>query len=84
MNELMTPVLNGSEPNPLSAITTQSLADLGYTVDSSQADSFSEAFAGPARLLYAGAPPPDLSNDAYLGRLLIVNNSGRVVRVLRP
>ena len=34
MNELMTPVLNGSEPNPLSAITTQSLADLGYTVDS--------------------------------------------------
>jgi hypothetical protein len=84
MNELMTPVLNGSEPNPLSAITTQSLADLGYTVDSSQADSFSEAFAGPARLLYAGAPPLDLSNDAYLGRLLIVNNSGRVVRVLRP
>ena len=84
MNELMTPALNGSQPNPLSAITTQSLADLGYTVDSSQADAFSEAFAGPARLLYAGAPPLDLSNDAYLGRLLVVNSSGRVVRVLRP
>jgi len=84
MNELMTPVLNGSQPNPLSAITTQSLADLGYTVDSSQADAFSEAFAGPARLLYAGAPPLDLSHDAYLGRLLVVNASGRVVRVVRP
>ena len=83
MNELMTPSLNGSQPNPLSRITTESLADLGYTVDSSQADAYSEAFTAPARLLYAGAPPVDLGNDAYLGPLVVVNEVGRVMRVVR-
>ena len=83
MNELMTPVLNGSQPNPLSALTTESLADLGYTVDSSQADTYSQAFTGPARLFYAGASEVDLRDDVYLGPLMVVNELGRVVRVVR-
>ncbi len=37
-SELMTPT--GSAPAPLSAITIQSMADLGYTVDVTQADTY--------------------------------------------
>ena len=40
-HELMTPVLTVGQPQPLSAITIQSLADLGYGVDASHAESFS-------------------------------------------
>ena len=37
-SELMTP--GSSDPGPLSAITIQSMADLGYTVDVTQADAY--------------------------------------------
>jgi len=37
-NELMTGFIDNPGPNPLSAITIESMADLGYTVDVSQAD----------------------------------------------
>ena len=37
-SELMTPGF--SDPGPLSAITIQSMADLGYTVDVTQADAY--------------------------------------------
>ena len=37
-SELMTP--GGSDPAPLSAITIQAMADLGYTVDVTQADAY--------------------------------------------
>jgi len=36
-NELMTGFINNPGPNPLSAVTIESMADLGYTVDVSQA-----------------------------------------------
>ena len=39
-NELMSPYLSSGQTEPLSAITVQSLADMGYVVDASQADSF--------------------------------------------
>ena len=39
-NELMSPYLSSGQTEPLSAITVQSLADMGYVVDVSQADSF--------------------------------------------
>ncbi len=38
--ELMTPFL-GASPNPMSSITIESLGDMGYTVDSQQAEDFS-------------------------------------------
>ena len=38
-NELMTPALGGGS-NPLSAVTIQALADMGYHVDVSQAESY--------------------------------------------
>ena len=40
-HELMTPILNVGQEQPLSAVTIQSLADLGYGVDLSHAESFS-------------------------------------------
>ena len=39
-HELMTPILGVGQTQPLSAITIQSLADLGYGVDVSRAESF--------------------------------------------
>ena len=39
-NELMSPYFGSGQTEPLSAITVQSLADMGYVVDASQADSF--------------------------------------------
>ena len=54
--ELMTPALSPGVSNPLSAITTESLADLGYSVDSSGADAFTVSFSAPARPIALGAP----------------------------
>ena len=39
-SELMTPRIGSATSYPLSAITIQSLADLGYTVDATQADAY--------------------------------------------
>lgn len=39
-NELMTGFIDSPGPNPLSAITIEAMADLGYTVDPSQADQW--------------------------------------------
>ena len=54
--ELMTPELTPGVTNPLSAITTESLADLGYSVDSSEADAFTLTFSAPASLTVLGGP----------------------------
>ncbi len=48
-NELMTPGFNSGSKNPLSAITIESLADLGYTVDVTQAEPFSAFYTAPSR-----------------------------------
>ena len=80
--ELMTPELTAGVPNPLSAITTESLADLGYSVDSSGADSFTPTFSIPARLIAAGRRVINLENDTYRGPLQVVDRSGNVIRTI--
>lgn len=60
-HELMTPLLTPGQEQPLSAITIQSMADLGYGVDVSHAESFSlprsgASFALRAATLAATAP----------------------------
>lgn len=60
-DELMTPFLDVGQEQPLSAITIQSLADLGYGVDLSHAESFSlprpaTSFALRAQALTATVP----------------------------
>ncbi len=81
-NELMTPELTAGVINPLSAITTASLADLGYTVDSAGADSFSPTLSAPARLRVHGRRIIDLENDTYRGPLQVVDPSGKVIKTI--
>ena len=86
----MTPVLQSGIANPLSAITTESLADLGYSVDSSGADAFTGTFSAPARLTAPGRSKNrsrsgsrrtiSLQNDTYRGPVEVVDRSGRVTR----
>ena len=53
-SELMTP---GSREDPLSAITIQSLADLGYSVDVTQAEPYTLPSAAKASAKIAAQPP---------------------------
>ena len=87
--ELMTPFLNSQSVNPLSAITIQSLADLGYAMDETQA----EPYTLPSIITQAPAPDAvspadgsrliDLGGDLYSGPVWVMEQGGRVVRVLR-
>ena len=82
--ELMGPYLYGDSSSPLSAVTIQSLADLGYSVDASQADSWS--LASSAFDLAAALRRGDvvsLEHDVVRGPALVVDEAGRVVRVIR-
>ena len=78
-NELMTPSLN-SGSNPLSAITIQSLADVGYRVDVGRADPYSLVFTAPA---LARGPVIDLRGDIRQSPIMEVDQRGRIVRVIR-
>ena len=80
--ELMTPRLFSGVPNPLSAISTESLVDLGYSVDSSGADSFTQTFSAPARLKAPGGRVIKLENDTYRGPLQVVDGFGNVVKTI--
>ena len=81
-NELMTPELQSGVANPLSAITTETLADLGYIVDSSGADSFSPVFSAPARQTAPRGRILRLGNDTYWGPVNVVDRSGTVSRTI--
>ena len=84
-SELMTPVLGVGEANPLSAITIQSLVDLGYTVDVSLADAFTLAAedSGTVRGEGADGRAISLGGDVLTGPLLAFDTDGRMVRKLR-
>jgi hypothetical protein len=75
--EIMTPFYNGGRNNPLSAITIQSLGDLGYKVDVSRAEPFSKSYRAPA----PGQDPDvliDLSDDARRGPIKVRELKGRI------
>ncbi len=86
--ELMTPFIDGGQLNPMSAITIQSLADLGYPVDLELADPYTLPGTGPqavAPTIEAGHGTGiiDLSDDLRQGPITVMDPGGRVVRVLR-
>ena len=74
-NELMTGFIDNPGPNPLSAITIESMADLGYSVDVSQAEPWptpgsgmSPAVTGrpaPASVVLASAPHTVLRSPRF-------------------
>ena len=77
--ELMTPFL-GSGASPLSAITIQSLADMGYTVDVSEAEAYqlpdsAAAARDRGRKIFLG-------NDIIRTPIVVVGENGRVTRVI--
>ncbi len=82
--ELMTPWISTFSPNkPMSAITIGALADLGYTVDASMA----EAYSLPSGIAAGDKPAEgliDLSNDVISRPIRVLDERGRVVRVINP
>ena len=81
--ELMTPILDVAMSNPLSAITIQSLADVGYGVDVSQADAFSTPSMAPTLSPAVRSRLVDLSGDIRIGAIAVVDRRGRIIEVRR-
>ena len=79
--ELMTPYQRLGVAEPLSAITIQSLADLGYEVDATLADPYRLPDAALARAL-EGAPRIPYGDDIWRGPLIFVDPNGRITRVI--
>ena len=77
--EIMTGFLSDGF-NPLSAVSIQSLADLGYTVDVAQADPFTLA---PAIRIAGQRRGRQLINDIISDPIRRIDASGRVVGVIR-
>ncbi len=86
-DELMAPSIFVDHPSPLSAITIQALADLGYTVDASLADAYTVSVSTDPLL---GEVVEDLGPVIYLGNdvprtpITVVDENDRVVRVILP
>lgn len=79
--EVMTPSLRSGVTNPLSAITIQALADMGYSVDTSLADSFTLTSADAADLV-GPAHTVDLHDDFERGPVMVIDGDGNVVGVI--
>ena len=79
--ELMSPVYNRGARSPLSRITLQVFADLGYSVDLGEAEEYSLPTAGrvvtfdPKRMIEYG-------DDTAKGPITVYDRSGRPVRVI--
>ena len=82
-SELMTPSLSSGQ-TPFSAITIQAMADLGYTVDASQADSYQLPSGEPPGPAGARGVSVDLGNDVVQTRVIVLAADGGVVRVIPP
>ena len=79
--ELMRPYQSLGVAEPLSAITIQSLADLGYEVDATQAEPYRLPSPDLARALEA-APKIPYGDDIWRGPLIFVDPNGRITRVI--
>ena len=79
--EAMTPRQHLGVADPLSAITIQSLADLGYEVDATLAEPYRLPSADMARAIEA-APSIPYGDDIWRGPLVVVDPTGRTVRII--
>ena len=79
--EIMTPSLRSGATNPLSAITVQALADMGYSVNASLTDSFTLA-SGDAADIAGPAPTIYLHGDFVGGPVVMIDEDGNVLRVI--
>ena len=79
--EAMTPFQHLGVADPLSAITIQSLADLGYEVDATLAEPYRLPSADMARAIEAATSIP-YGDDIWRGPLVVVDPTGRIVRII--
>ena len=82
-SELMTSGLREGSADLLSAITIQSLADIGYTVNVEEADAYTLPIASSAARAMAAGPVIDLTEEVVTSPAVFYDRQGRVVRVLR-
>ncbi len=80
VTELMTPYASIGVADPLSAITIQSLADLGYTADVGLADPYTLPGAAAALV---GTERVSLADDVLRVPVIVVNEDGQVVGIAR-
>jgi hypothetical protein len=83
-DELMTGFLDGGRPNPLSAITVASLADLGYVVNTGAADPYTVTNPDGAPPRHGGRGRVELVDDILRLPIYLVNAEGEVVGVITP
>lgn len=81
--ELMTSGLREGVAHPLSAITIQSLADIGYTVDVEEADSYTMPGARPPASAMQAGPAIYIHEEVVTIPAVFYDRHGRVVRVIR-
>ncbi len=82
-SELMTPYLS-SGVEPLSRITIESMADLGYEVNLSAAEPYRVSAAGPTAIAAAVGPVIDLSNDIARIPIRVFDQKGRLIEIVPP
>ena len=84
--ELMTPFLDGGVANPLSTITVQSLADLGYVVTNVGTDDYTVANpnGAPGSEPGGGEKIPLIDDILWMPLRVVDDRTGQVVRVLPP
>ena len=82
--ELMSSGLREGVSDQLSAVTIQSLADIGYTVDVEEADAFVLPGANAAARAAENRTAIDLTGDVVIGPAVFYDRHGRVTRVVRP
>ena len=82
VNELMTGFLNNGS-NPLSAITTGSMGDLGYVVNFAASDPYTVVNA-LAALRVSGGAAIELRDDIVRLPIFVIDAAGRVVGTIPP
>ena len=82
-NELMTPFL-ASGVEPFSIVTIEAMADLGFSVDPTVADSYRITGTGAAGMAVDPESVIDLSNDIADHPITFIDQKGRVVRTVYP
>ena len=88
-DEIMTPYIDlESDEDPISAVTLQALADMGYEVDESLADDYElpdPSLPPPAEAFREGEGTVfDLGDDVVWGPVTVVDAAGRVIRTIPP
>ena len=86
-DEMMTPSLVLGQANPLSAITLQSFADMGYLIDVSHAQPYRLPSTARVADIAAGAQSHGVEilgygDDVERGPIMVVDANGKVVNVI--